>query len=467
MMAFASLFSADPQVWASYVAAQADLPDERLNTRLGRILLALASQPQDSIPQATGSWGQAKAVYRFLRNPRMEVEDFLQPLVDTTLDSIRGLPTVLAVQDSSSTNFSSLGQTSGLGPLNDSARARGLHLHTTLAVRPDGVVIGLLHQRCWSRPEGEHTAARRGERPLQDKESAKWLEGIEAAEAAVANLPAAERPRLIHVMDREGDIHEVLERIADSPHGAVIRCAQNRSVAGPDFAHQAVAAAPCLGVVTLDLPAGHGCPARQARVELRSANLTVTPDRAKHPQRQAVSWNLVEVREIDAPAGVEAVHWLLWTTEPAGTVAEVLALLAIYKLRWRVEDFHLALKSGCQVEALALETADRLDKALVLYSAVAVRIVALRDLARVEPEAPCTTILSPDRWQALYAYFEHRLPTADTPIPTVRQAIRWIARLGGHLARQGDGLPGVRTLWRGWRDLNLLSAGWRAAQAGP
>jgi hypothetical protein len=121
----------------------------------------------------------------------------------------------------------------------------------------------------------------------------------------------------------------------------------------------------------------------------------------------------------------------------------------------------LTLKSGCRAEALELETADRLTKAVMLYSMIAVRIVALRDLARQEPDAPCTTILSDDAWRALYAKFEKKAPDLDTPVPTVRQAILWIGRLGGHLNRKRDGMPGVRTLWRGWRDLTILVAGYR------
>lgn len=460
------LFAADIPIWAAQVASQANFPDERLNTRFQNILATFASKPHDSIPQANGSAGQAKGTYRFLSNPRLEPDDLLQPLVDTTLDSLRGLPTILVVQDTSSLNYSSLEHTTGLGPLNDSPYARGLHLHTTLAVRPDGVVIGLLHQDCWARPVDQPLAAERRSLPIEDKESYKWLEGIRAAEAALDNLPAPERPRLIHVMDREGDIHEVLAEIAGSPHGAVIRCAQNRKVAGPDYAHRAVAAAPLLAEITLDLPASRGCQARQARVELRTTTVTITPNPSKYPQRQPVTFNLVEVREIDAPADVaEPIHWLLWTTEPAGTLAEVLALVSIYKLRWRVEDFHLTLKSGCQIEKLALETAARLEKAILLYSAVAIRIVGLRDLARVEPHAPCTAIMSNAAWQALYTHINQCQPTSSTTLPTVQQVVLWIGRLGGHLGRKRDGMPGVRTLWRGWRDLSLLTAGWRAAQA--
>jgi hypothetical protein len=220
-----------------------------------------------------------------------------------------------------------------------------------------------------------------------------------------------------------------------------------------------------LGIKVLDIPACHGRPKRKARLELRSITTTITPScrHAALVDRQPITWSLVEAREIKAPEGIEALHWLLWTTEPAANLSQTLEILRLYKLRWRIEDFHLTLKSGCRAEALELETADRLTKALTIYSAVAVRILMLRDLARQEPDAPCTTILSDDAWKMLWIHFNQKRLTASVPIPTVKQAILWIGRLGGHLNRKRDGMPGVRTLWRGWRDLTIMVAGYRLA----
>jgi hypothetical protein len=454
-------------LWATHIAGSGDFPDERHNTRLGVILETFANKPSDSIPQATGSAGQAKGAYRFLENPRLEVDDLLQPLVDTTVDACRGTGTLLAIQDSSSANYSKLTHTQGLGKINDSD-ARGILFHTTIAVRADGVPCGLLHQWLWTRPPEAPPKDYQSERrfiPIEEKESYKWLAGIEAAEAALDALPAPERPRLIHVFDREGDIHEVLEHISGSPAGAVIRATYNRSVAGAVHkAFTAVATAPLLGRHVVRLPARHGVAARQATLELRSCSLTITPSH-NYPRRQPIDWTLVEAREIDAPPGVEPLHWLLWTTEPAQTLADVLEILRIYHLRWLVEDFHLTLKSGCCIEDLQLETAERLEKAIVLYSAVALRIVALRQLSRTQPDAPCTLVLTIEQWQALHTHFRGTPPTAATPAPTVKQATLWIGRLGGHLNRKRDGMPGVRTLWRGWRDLTILVHGYRAGRA--
>jgi len=462
----AASFCLDADVWAAELAAHAELPDQRLNCRFAEILATFADKPLDSIPQACGSAKAAKATYRFLQNKRFASDDLLKPLTSATAEFCQGQAVILAIQDTTSANFSTLSHTTGLGPIGSSGHAQGLHLHTTMAMRPDGVPLGLLHQECWSRP-----ADKRDDDPhawaIEDKESRKWLHGVEGVEATLAALPDAQRPRVIHLMDREGDIHEVLQAIAGSRDGAIIRSAHNRTVAGPiGRAHDAVAATPSLGTKVLDVPAGHGQPKRQARLELRSITVQITPSRshAMHRDRQPVTWTLVEAREIKAPAGVTPLNWLLWTTEPATTLDKVLEILRLYKLRWHIEDFHLTLKSGCRAEALELETAERLTKALTIYSAVAVRILMLRDLARQEPNTPCTAILSDDAWKALWIHFNQKRLTANMPIPTVKQAIMWIGRLGGHLNRKRDGMPGVRTLWRGWRDLTLLVAGYRLAR---
>jgi hypothetical protein len=267
-------------------------------------------------------------------------------------------------------------------------------------------------------------------------------------------------------MDREGDIHEVFAKVLELRHGAIIRRYRNRAVdEWPLDADQLIRTVPALTRLKLKLPAGHGRKERTAVVELRSKAMTLDPNNHVERQRRPLRLTMVEVREVSPPPdGEEAIHWLLWTNEPAQTKKQILAVVRAYALRWRIEDFHLVWKQGCRVEQLQLETRARLEKALVLYAGVAVRILHLRDLARREPNAPCTEVLTADEWQALYTHVQGTAPTAATPLPTIEQVTKWIGRLGGHLGRKRDGMPGVRTLWRGWRDLTILVAGYRAGK---
>jgi hypothetical protein len=466
MSTIAADASGTTAVWAAAVAGHARLPDRRLVARLADVLACLAAKPADSIPQATGDRYRAKATYRFLASDRVTPEALVQSYARATAAALRGLSVVYVIHDSTSLNYSSLKQTAGLGPINDSPFGRGLHLHTSLAVRPDGVVLGLLHQRYWARPATK-AAVPSPQRPAEQRESIKWVEGVRAAAAAVAALPAGERPRLIHVMDREGDATDVFRAVVDGPDGLVLRGQYDRRVTNaPGSVGAVLAAAAGLGEYGVAVAARPGRSARAATLVVRSAVVTLDPaSRATTAGDTPLTFAVVEAREAASPAdGAEPLHWRLWTTEPAATLAAARAVVGIYELRPRVEDFHLTLKSGCRVEQLELETAERLQKALAIYSGIAARILGLRDLARREPAASCTAVLSDDEWRVLWALRHGEPPPPTTAPPTLAEAAAWLGRLGGHLGRKCDGPPGVRTLWRGWRDLQLVVLGYRAAR---
>jgi len=454
-------------LWAAQVAAATPLPDGRLNTRLERLLTQLAGKPLDAFPQAATDWHQAKATYRFLSNNRFGHDDLLMGWHATTTSALAGQELIYVAHDTTTFSYSSLKHTTGLGYINQIPACRGIHCHSALALQANGVVLGILHQHYWVRSEPRLPDPR--SRMGQDRESAKWQHGLEATERALAAVAARTRPRVIHLMDREGDIHEVFVKVLSLGHGAIIRRYRNRAVAEwPLDADQVIRQAPLVARLKLKLPAGHGRKARTAIVELRSQKMTLTPQCHSERQRQPLRLMMVQVREIGVPPEAEEpIDWLLWTTEPAQTKMQIMAVVRAYALRWRIEDFHLVWKQGCRVEQLQLETRQRLEKALVLYAGVAVRILHLRDRARREPTAPCTKVLTEEEWQALYAHLHGKPPTATTPVPSIEQVTKWIGRLGGHLGRKRDGMPGVRTLWRGWRDLAILVAGFRAGRQRP
>src|SRR5262249_17542730 len=261
-------------LWAAQVAAATPLPDRRLNTRLERLLTLLAQKPLDAFPQAAPDWHQAKATYRFLANERFAWQDLLTGWQTTTTQAVRGQPLVYVAHDTTTVSYSSLKQTTGLGYINQIEAARGLHCHSSIVLRADGVVLGLLHQHYSVRPKSGRPAP--NSRPREDKESIKGKGGLTATAAALHGVPASQRPRVIHLMDREGDIHEVFAKVLELGHGAIIRRYRNRAVAEwPLDADQVIRSAPPLARVKLKLPAGHGRKARRAIVELRSKVLTL------------------------------------------------------------------------------------------------------------------------------------------------------------------------------------------------
>lgn len=465
-------FPADGRVesvddWVARQYRTVALCDARLEKRLRLVSGALASKPLDSVNQACENWAGAKGAYRFIENEAVKPDNLIDPIADATAREAAEHEAVVAVQDTTTLSFPRARQAVGLGPVNDAPEARGMLAHPVLALRLDGLALGLLDFQWWCRdPAATDPARAKARRSIEEKESGKWLRGIRTARKALeGNVATEDGPRLIHVFDREGDIHEVFDLIDDSGDGAVIRSAQNRRVATAEgrrvLAHDAVAAAPLLGTVVIDVPRKRGQPQRRAKLELRACGMTLTPPtphRAGARARRPIRLNLVEAVEVDAPAGVDTpLRWLLWTTEPVETLADAIEIIRIYKLRWKIEEFNLVLKSGCRVEQLQFETAERLAKVVALYAPVAVRILQLRDLSRLAPDAPCTIVLSQEQWRALWTWIHRKRPRRDAKPPSIRQATLWIGRLGGHLGRKSDGMPGVRTLWRGWRDLDLLT----------
>lgn len=452
------------ETWAAERYETAVLPDARLKKRLVKIVQTLAGKPTDSINQACEDWACAKGAYRFVENERVTTESLQKPIAQATARDCAGHDMVLAVQDTTTLSFKQARQAKGLGPVNDSSAARGMLFHPTLALSSEGAPIGLLHQQSWCRTVVQDAEdAKNPNRTIEQKESFKWIQGILGARQAIESAVGKDqRPRLMHVMDREGDIFDVFELITNTTDGAVIRCSHNRRVIPKrgkgGHAHDIVRASALLGTIRTGVPRKHGQKARDAKLQVRACELTMTPQKSNGSTERWIDLTLVEVREPRPPEGIEPLRWLLWTTEPVRCLQQAIRIVEIYKLRWKIEEVFLALKSGCRIETLQFETADRLAKVVALYAPIAVRIVQLRDWARLCPNEPCNSILAETEWKALWTYIHKKRPGLGTPPPSLKQATLWIGRLGGHLGRTSDGMPGIRTLWRGWRDLDLLSA---------
>ena len=245
-----------------------------------------------------------------------------------------------------------------------------------------------------------------------------------------------------------------------------MRAAQNRNVeledgCGVESLLEQVAAQDVAATVQISVPRRQTQPARQATVALRYCPVTLCPPKHRaSEQLPSVDIWVVWAVEEQPPEGAEPVAWVLLTTCVIDTVEKALECLDWYTCRWGIEILHKILKSGCQIEARQLETADRIKRGLSVFSVIAWRILFATMLARAVPDAPCTALLDPDEWEALYCAI-HEVSTPPEEPPSLRQAVRWIARLGGFLGRKGDGEPGVTVLWKGFQHLTDLTKMYR------
>lgn len=454
----------EPASWAEEEFGAAELGDVRRTARLVELASVLGAQPQASLPQATEDPAQLKAAYRFFGNHYIQAEAILASHVHSTQRRLQSVPIVLAVQDTSLLDYSHYPDTAGLGPL-ASPKQQGLIAHTTLALTPEHVPLGLLHQQVWARdPEVRHQQNHK-ERPLAEKESQKWLSSLQAVIAARTACPET---HFVSVGDREADVYDLF--LLERPVGVdlLIRAAQDRKVEGPErYLWAAMASAPLAATVEVHLGERGKQPARLAelRVYWRQVGLRPPKSRAKERLATVTVWAVWAV-EHNPPAGAEPVEWLLLTTLPITTTAEALERLAWYAARWGIEVWHKVLKSGCQIEHKQLGTAFRLTTCLTLYSVIAWRILYATMLARAVPDVPCTVLLDDDEWQGLYCRI-HKVAIASAKPPSLRQAVRWIGQLGGFQGRKGDGEPGVKALWTGFQRLVDIAAMYRIMHQTP
>lgn len=435
-----------------------DLPDVRLEERLVLMVERLAAQPEASIPQAMGSWADTKAAYRFLDSDKVSPESIRAGYVGSCIQRVASQATALILQDTTTLDFTHHPATKGLGYLDHPTR-RGLVVHTGLACTKEGVPLGILAQDIWVRdPEDLGKSEDRRKRRFSDKESAKWAKSLEASAFVVP-----ECVETVTVADSEADVFDLFATKRPANAQLLIRATHNRRVEGEvRYLWEAVEASPVRGEKVVELAATQERQARTARCSVRFQTVTVRPPRHPSPgsrQLQPVTLQAVLVREETPPGGAEPLCWLILTTLVVESLADALRCAQWYSLRWLVERYHLVLKSGCRVERLQLETAERIERAVAVYSLVAWRLLWLTYEARKSPEGSCECALETYEWEALYCTI-HKTKTPPPEPPTLRQAVRWIAQLGGFMGRKGDGEPGVIVLWRGLRRLQDIADTW-------
>jgi len=450
--------------WAATEFGAAALGDARRTARLCALATTLAQAPSAGLPQACEDAATLEAAYRFFANPAITPAAILASHVAATTARAATYPLVLVPQDTTDLNYTTHPATSDLGPL-PGPHQQGLLLHTSLAFTPQRLPLGVLAQAIWTRDPaqtGKHQQRRT--LPIAEKESQKWLTSLATLTAA---RQAAPLTQFVSIGDREADVYDLF--VAARPAGVdlLVRAAWDRRTELPERHLWASLETAIQTSWLLPVPRHRGQPARWARVTVRWAAVTLLPPahRAGEHLPAVRMWAVLAVEEYP-PDGVPGVEWLLLTTCPVADEQDAEERLDWYGCRWGNEIWHKVLKSGCRIEARQLGTAASLSRAVALYSVLAWRLFYLTWLARVNPDLPCSMVLAEEEWQALAC---RMTGTAGEPqeVPTVEQAVAWIARLGGYLGRKGDAPPGPMVLWRGFQRLRDLTSMYRILRGPP
>ena len=457
------LHTQNPQDWAALHFANTKLNDPRRQRRAQTIAAAFARNPGKSIPKLFTRVHDIKATYTFFNVNDTTPSNLQATHTNLVHNTITQPGTYLLIEDGSEFNWNDKTPRTGLGPMHH--KHQGFVLHTSLAVqwqtpntgqhkRAPTRIIGLAHQEYYARipkpaDEGNQDSQARKKRP---RESQLWQRsGISIGEA-----PKQTDVRWIRVADRGADIEFFLRDCQTLGHGFVVRAAQNRSLVNDhnerlsDKLFETSRAQVSLGEFDLELRSRPNQAARTARLSVSATRVAL---RGPHSQEAAVVCSVIRIWEMSPDLGVEALEWILLSDTQPTSFEMAVEIGLQYASRWLVEEYHKCLKTGLGADSLQLETANRLFAAISVMAVVAVRLLALKESTRFEPEAEVSASgLSDLELQVLSLVLERKLRC-------VRDVALGLGRLGGHMNRKADGLPGWQSLWAGMQRLQSLVDG--------
>lgn len=427
------------------------LGDKRLDRRCNQLVDQFVKKPTTSIPQACGNWKGTKAAYRFFTNDKVNTEKILSAHYEETRKRIgesEGI--VLVAQDTTDCDYTTHPRTLGLGYL-QGERLFGIKMHSALAISQVGVPLGLLSQTRWIRDIGEFGKRRmpgKEKRPIEEKESNRWLTTVREIEGRIPK-----RKEVVVTYDREADMYALFAMKRAANVHLLVRAKHNRYLWGIQkrlFAK--VLGTDSEGTLTISVQKTPQRRIRQVNLTVRFTQVTL----ASKYGRGAIRLWAVAAEEEEPPLGVQPIRWILLTTVSVGTYAKAVEVIDWYTKRWLIERFHYALKSGCKIEELQLQEKGRLERALAVYVIVAWKLLWITYEAREHPGESVAAILTQEEVEVLCAVSKESLQKS----PTIHEAVRMLAKLGGFLGRKSDKEPGVKTLWIGMRRFTDMMTAW-------
>ena len=434
----------------------AELGDKRRTARLVRLADKIASHPGGTLPDKVNDPASLKALYRLMDCRTVtHVSVLAAPLQRTREKMAAAEETVLVIHDDTELDFTGLKSLDELGKIGNGSR-RGYLAHNVLAVTAETrEVLGLAYQHLAKRPKTARKESRKQRRDRPDRESRCWKRASE-------QLPAApSRRRYVEVADRGADLLEFLDFVESRNKNYLVRSKHNRCICLENGAktklHDFARGLPEGGRRTVEVAGTDKRRPRSATVAVSWARVTLLIPKQPRGEVRGIpltTW-VVYLREIDPPAGVEPLEWILLTNVPVTSFAEACQRIDWYGGRWVIEEYHKGMKTGCQIEDMQFTEEPRLQPAIALLSVVAVSLLNLRDTSR-RPDAhvqPATAFF-PVFLVLVLSLWRFRERRTDL---TVHEFCYALARLGGHQNRKGDHRPGWLVLWRGWTKLQAMA----------
>jgi hypothetical protein len=442
--------------WGYEEFGHAELGDDRRRQRLVKIAAGAAARPAGKVLEVFRSSAERQGTYDFLENDDVRSDDVCAAMGKATALRAAEHSFVFAAIDGSSLTLSDKARAKDFGAIGASkSGARGLKVITSYLVSPQGVPLGLAAQEWWARPAAKRARKDHQKRLLNEKETRHWVEAIETSVEVLER--DAPQTRLWFQLDREADGGHVLEKLAQSGHWFTVRSSHNRrlvSDGGPRYLLDGLALSPPVGTYELPVTGAPNRTARLARMVLRVTHETLSMrDKATNKRVEIVVCVVQAREEGTTPTGEKPLEWRLLTNYPVKTFEDARLVVFGYAQRWRIEEFHRTWKTGaCNVEQCQLRVMRHVVKWATIMAAVAARIERLKMLARTEPELPAACELNDYEIRAVVMMkrkYKKRTETIPDTMPTIAQAVLWLAELGGYTGKSSGGPPGSITIRRG------------------
>lgn len=380
--------------WVDEEMKRLEMGDKRLEKRACQIISDLSQNPTASIPEFWGDRAASQAASNFFSHKPLNSRASPEAQRQATLERIKqgGYPLSLALQDTTEFNSTHHAAPAGLGPL-DHPSYQGFFSHTTLAVSPEGLPLGLLAQESWVRTAGQPEQKQaQATRPIEQKESYKWFKGLDQS---TAQFPPG--VSVLRISDRESDIFEYFVHARPPQVDLLVRAWRDRPlVAEVTPLGATVQASPVRGLVEIEVKPTPKRLGRTAPGQVYYKKVKLKPPGKRPglpPDLKPVILGAVLIREMKPPHAEEPIAWLLLTTWQISTFEQACQLIEYYTRRWIIERFHFGLKSGCALEQRPLKQEFRLECFLLLANGVAWRLLWLTYLGRVNPDLPCPVAL--------------------------------------------------------------------------
>lgn len=446
----------DAGEWANEMFKDSELGDPRRTRRLVKLATNYAKNIGSStVGCCGGDESEVEASYRFLRNDEVKPEAVREGGFNSIVRIASDENTLLAIEDTTTLSYkhqaaSELGYTSN----SPSAKTKGFNVHSILLLSEDtGRSIGLIEQSWYCRDNATYGKSKHNRtRDYHDKESYKW----EHASRLMSKRLDTKMQDVISVCDREADIYDYLFYKLNNKQRFIVRARENRKTTSIEHKlFEQVLLTPALGTYKVQVQQKGGRKARIAHIQYHSASveLVLPKHQKKKGYPSTLSINVVAAKEIKNDGTDETLEWIILTSEPVHTAGLSRQVLRNYELRWRIEDYHKAWKSGVGVEELRLQSKENLERAGSIFAFIAVKLLQMREIALSSPDElnqdiPVTHLLTTDEWRVLWITTKKSKPPKEPP--DIKWAYKNLGKLGGWYDSKRTGVIGWNALWKGW-----------------